>query len=265
MGTGNITKRMLIGPTPLPPRVYGCYHMEALRWYDHFLKGMDTRVLEGAPIHLWIEGEDIWRDEYEWPLARTEWKAFYLGGEPGKGTLTDTPPLEGEQTMDYQLAGDDWIWGRPRWIYRSEPLDQPMEITGPIQLNLTMSSTAEDTDWIVILMDESPDGSTRQVTRGWLRSSHRAVDPEKSTHNKPWHPHTHIDLLTPNTPEELAIEIIPNCNLFGQGHRIRLELANSDSLVENNIWYRRTLLIPAKNTILQGRGKSHIILPVIPR
>lgn len=263
--TGNITKRMLIGPTPLPQRQYANYHMEALRWYDHFLKDMDTGVLEGVPIHLWIEGEDVWRDEHEWPLARTEWTDFYLGGTMGNGTLADTPPLDGEQSLDYDPTGEQWIWGNPRWVYRSEALHQPLEVTGPIQFNLVMASTAEDTDWIVILQDEAPDGSIRELTRGWLRSSHRAIDSERSRTNRPWHPHDAVQPLTPNKPEELAIEVIPTSNLFQQGHRIRLEIANCDSLVQNYFWYKRTLPFAARNTILQGRGKSRLILPVIPR
>jgi predicted acyl esterase len=265
LGTHNITKRMLIGPAPMPARPFGAYHMEALRWYDHFLKGMDTRVLEGAPIHLWIEGEDIWRDEHEWPLARTEWTEFSLGGAVGKGTLTDTPPPDGEQTLSYDSSSEQWIWGQPRWVYRSEPLDKPLEITGPIQLNLVMASTAEDTDWIATLQDEAPDGSIRELTRGWLRSSHRAIDPERSRPNQPWHPHDRVELLKSNKPEELAIPVVATANLFAQGHRIRLELANCDSVVQNNQRYRRTLPLPAKNTVVQGRGKSRIILPVIPR
>jgi predicted acyl esterase len=264
-GTGDITKRMIIGPNPVPPRPYANYHKEALRWYDHFLKGMDTRVLEGAPIHLWIGGEGVWRDEREWPLARTQWKRFYLGGAVENGTLADTPPLEGGQTLSCDPASEQWIWGQPRWVYRSEMLDRPLEITGPIQLNLVMASTAEDTDWIAILQDEAPDGSIQELTRGWLRSSHRATDAAKSGINQPWHPHDKREMLTPNRPEELVIEIIPTSNLFLQGHRIRLELANCDSLVQNSGWYRRTLPLAARNTVLQGRGKSYIVMPLIPR
>jgi uncharacterized protein len=265
MNTGKITKRMLIGPTPKPVRPFAAYHMEALRWYDHFLKGMDTGVLDGAPIHLWILGEEMWRDEYEWPLARTRWTEFYLGGTVGNGTLSDTPPLDGEQTLDYQPGGEQWLWGRPRWVYRSSPLDQPMEITGPIQLNLAIASSATDTDWVVTLYDEAPDGSVRELTQSWLRSSHRAVDPGRGRQNQPWHPHDRIEPLTPGKPEELQIEVIPACNVFYQGHRIRLELSNCDSLVEHNSFYKRTLLMQARNTVIQGRGKSRIILPVIPR
>jgi predicted acyl esterase len=128
-----------------------------------------------------------------------------------------------------------------------------------------MASTAEDTDWIAIFQDEAPDGSIRELTRGWLRSSHRAVDAKRSQPNQPWHPHDRVELLKPNKPEELAIGVIPTANLFAQGHRVRLELANCDSLPQNNVAYRRTLLLAAKNTVLQGRGKSRIILPVIPR
>jgi predicted acyl esterase len=128
-----------------------------------------------------------------------------------------------------------------------------------------MASTAEDTDWIVIFQDEAPDGSIRELTRGWLRSSHRAVDPERSGVNEPWHPHDRVDLLTPNQQELLPIDIRPTCNVFGKGHRIRLELSNCDSIVTNNFWFKRTHPWPATNTIVQGPGQSHLILPVIPR
>ena len=74
-------KKMLIGPEPMPRRPFAAYHVEALRWYDHYLKGMDSGVLEGSPINLWIQGEESWRGENEWPLARTDWKELYLTGD----------------------------------------------------------------------------------------------------------------------------------------------------------------------------------------
>jgi predicted acyl esterase len=128
-----------------------------------------------------------------------------------------------------------------------------------------MASTAVDTDWIAMLYDEAPDGSLEELTRGWLRSSHRAVDPNQGRPNQPWHPHNQVDLLTPDQPEELPMEIVATCRLFAAGHRLRLELANCDNLPVNNFWYRRTLIYPATNRVLHGRGKSRIVLPVIPR
>ena len=196
LNTGDIPKKMLIGPAPLPQRLYANYHMEALRWYDQWLKGMDTRVMEGGPIHLWIEGDDCWREEQEWPLARTQWTEFYLGGSMGSGTLSDGAPAAGTQELDYNpLNEDDTLRGLPRLVYRSEPVSEPLEITGPIQLNLHMASSAEDTDWIVAYLDEAPDGSVTELSRGWLRSSHRAVDPTRSRRNMPWHPHDRVEPL----------------------------------------------------------------------
>jgi hypothetical protein len=87
-GTANIPKKMLAGPTPVPRRPHAVYHFEALRWYDHWLKGLDTRVMEGPPIQIYIQGENHWRSEQEWPLARTEWQELFLGGPAG--ALRDT-------------------------------------------------------------------------------------------------------------------------------------------------------------------------------
>jgi uncharacterized protein len=264
MATTHEHKHLLIGPQPVPWRPFGVYHGEALRWYDQWLKGMDTGVLESGPIRLWIEGEDTWREEEDWPLRRTEWTDFYLGGSPDAGTLTDTPPDDGEQTLAYDPADDRQIWGEPRWTYRTEPFDRPTEITGPIQLDLAMASTATDTDWVVIVSDEAPDGSTRELTRGFLRSSHRAVDPARAKPNRPWHPHDRIEELVPGQAENLPIEIVPTCNLFAPGHRVRLELANGDNIAQRDR-SKRTLMRPARNTVIQGRGKSRINLPIIPR
>lgn len=268
MGTGDIPKRMFIGPEPNPGRPVAVYHHEMLRWYDHWLKGLDTGVMDGPPIQLWIRGDNIWRSENEWPLARTEWRTLYLGGPGGSldGQLDWTPPASGERSYDYVPGSDDWLWGRPRLVYRSLPQDRDLEITGPVQLDLWITSTARDTDVFVTLLDEAPDGSTQVLTKGWLRASHRAVDPARSRPNQPWHPHTKIEELTPGEPTLLPIEIISTCNVFKPGHRIRLEIASCDSLAENPFWYHRALLNPTRLTVLEGGAyASKLHVPVIPR
>ena len=95
-GTGGIPKRMMVGPRPWPLRPWAGYHYEMLRWYDHWLKGMDTRVMEGPPIQLYVQGENAWRSESEWPLKRTQWREFYLGGAPNghEGKLLDSAGSE---------------------------------------------------------------------------------------------------------------------------------------------------------------------------
>ena len=98
-------------------------------------------------------------------------------------------------------------------------MDKPLEVTGPIVLKLVAHSSAEDTDWFAVFMDEAPDGSAKVLTKGWLRASHRELDPERSKPWQPWHTHLREISLTPNQPEEFAVEIIPTCNVFQPGHR----------------------------------------------
>ena len=266
-GVGEIPKRMLVGPQGEPRRPFAIYHLEALRWYDHWLKEMDTGVMEGPPIQLYIRGENTWRGEREWPLARTEWRDYHLGGPPGglEGTLLEAPGPGGERSYDYDPLSNESRYGNPRLIYRSAPMAQPMEVTGPVVINLVAQSSATDTDWFVQLMDEGPEGSVRVLTKGWLRASHRELDPELSRPWQPWHPHTREVPLTPNQPETFTIEIISTCNLFRPGHRVRLEIASCDSVAENFFWYHAAKSIKARNTILEGKEGSRLRLPVIPR
>ncbi len=267
-GTGAIPKRMMVGPRPWPLRPWAGYHYEMLRWYDHWLKGMDTRVMEGAPIRLYIHGDDRWREEKEWPLARTQWKEFYLGGPANgrEGKLLDAAGPEQSRRYEFDGLAAGANLGEPRLVYRTEPMAKDMELTGPVALHLNASSTAPDVDWLVYLVDEAPDGKHRELCKGWLRSSHRKIDPAKSTPAKPYHPHLEAEPLAPGATTGFPIEIWPVCNVFKAGHRIRLEIANSDSVVAANgrphVWIRTK----ATNTIHEGGSKpSRLVVPVIPR
>jgi hypothetical protein len=268
MGVDGVPKRMLIGPEPHPRRPVAEYHQEMLRWYDHWLKGMDTGVMDGPPIQLWIRGENTWRPEKEWPLARTDWRELYLGGPAQglEGTLDWSAGPGGGRDYEYVPGSNDWLWGRPRLAYRTSRLDRDLEITGPVQLDLWITSSTKDTDFFITLHDEAPDGQTLLLTKGWLRASHRAVDPARSRPNQPWHPHTTLEELTPGEPALLPIEVISTCNVFKAGHRVRMEIASCDSMAENSFGYHRALLTPARNVILEGgKNASKLRVPVIPR
>jgi len=266
-GTGDIPKRAMIGPRPWPLRPWAGYHYEMLRWYDHWLKGMDTRVMEGPPIQLYIQGENTWRSEKEWPLKRTEFRELYLGGGKNglEGTLSDSAGAEQTRRIDFDAASTEAWHGEPRLVYRTEPMSRDMELTGPLALHLQASSTATDTDWVVSVADESPDGQHRELCKGWLRASHRKIDAAKSTLAQPFHPHLAAEPLEPGTVYEFPIEIWPICNVFKPGHRIRLEIANSDSIIASQGRPHVTLRNKATNTIYEGgRKASRLVVPVIP-
>jgi predicted acyl esterase len=267
-GTPGIPKRALLGPLPQPRRPFANYHMEALRWYDAWLKDMDTRVLDGDPIQIFVQGDDRWRAEKEWPLARTKWTEYFLGGSGSEGILDDGPPADGGLTYEVRPLDLSWLRGEPRLKFRSAPVERDLEVTGPIKLTLWASTTATDTDWLVWFYDEYPDGRRDMLTKGWLRSSHRALDRARSKPWQPWHPHTEETLLPvlPNSPIEHEIEVLPTCNVFKQGHRMCLEIASSDAMHTGGLWYNRCLPMPADNTVLVGRAHpSRLLLPVIPR
>jgi hypothetical protein len=267
-GTGAIPKRMLVGPRPWPLRPWAGYHQEMLRWYDHWLKGMDTRVMEGAPVQLYIHGDDRWRAEKKWPLKRTQSRELFLGGAitGREGKLLDAAGPEQARRYEFDGLASEATLGQPRLIYRTDPLGKEMELTGPLALYLNASSTAPDLDWLVYMVDEAPDGKHRELCKGWLRASHRKTDPKRSTPAQPWHPHLEAEPLKSGTTYELAIEIWPICNVFKTGHRIRLEIANSDSIIAANGRPHVTIKAKATNTVHEGGSKpSRLVIPVIPR
>ncbi len=267
-GTGDIPKRMLVGPKPWPLRPWAGYHYEMLRWYDHWLKGMDTRVTEGPPIQLYIHGDETWRSENEWPLKRTQWREFYLGGPAGgrAGTLADAAGAESTRTIVYDPATTEGYHGEPRLSYRTEPMTKAMELTGPMALYLQAASSATDTDWLVFVGDEAPDGKVRELCKGWLRASHRKIDPVRSTPAQPYHPHLAAEPLQPGTVYEFPIEIWPVCNVFKPGHRLCIEIANADSVVASSGRPHVTVRAKATNTIHEGGSKpSRLVVPVVPR
>jgi predicted acyl esterase len=266
-GTPDIPKRAMIGPKPWPLRPWAGYHYEMLRWYDHWLKGMDTRVMEGAPIQIYVQGENIWRSENEWPLKRTQWRDLFLDGRAdGEGTLSDSAGPERQRQLEFD-AGSEAAWhGEPRLVYRTEPMSRDTEVTGPMALYLQASSTARDTDWVIGVADESPDGSVRELTKGWLRASHRRLDSAKSSLFQPYHPHEMQEPLEPGTVYEFAIEVWPTSNLFRAGHRLRLEIANSDSIIASSGRPHLTLRNVATNTIHEGGQRpSRLVVPFVPR
>lgn len=253
---------------PLPKE----YNEEVVRWYDYWLKGIDTGIMGEPPIKIFVMGENKFRFENEWPLARTKWTKYYLHhwGKllpepeevPGRpDCFVQQPP---EETATIQSVK-----------YLTPPLTNDMEVTGPIAFYLYAEINQDDTNWIVALRDVAADNTESEMTRGFLKASHRALDKTKSKPWQPYHPHTKPQPVEHGKIYEYAIELTPTSYVFKAGHRIKLEITCMDhprapvappGIGQYHLPYHICSSKPTLHKIYHDREyPSHLVLPVIPR
>jgi predicted acyl esterase len=245
-----------------PLRPWNDHHDIILRWYDHWLKGIDTGIMDEPPIKLFIKGKNEWRYEYEWPLARTQWTKFYLRGNGG---LTKEPPGKEEPPQAFINKGLllplDAV---PGVKYRTPPLEEDMEVTGPIALYLYATLDQHDATWCVSINDVESDGSAQLITKGWLRASHRAIDKERSKPYLPFHIHTQSVPVEPGKIYEYAIDIREISYVLKAGHRIELMIKGEDSPSEDPTWFHLCNHKETKHTVYNcSEYLSYLLLPVI--
>ncbi|MCR8644022.1 CocE/NonD family hydrolase [Paenibacillus sp. N1-5-1-14] len=266
----NVPKRMAVmeayNGLELP---YRFMNEESLRWYDHWLKGVDTGIMDEPPIKLNIIGAG-YRYEKEWPLARTEWRKLYLRSF---GKLRWEVDPEGQVPPDSLTHLPPNISTEVKTLtYTSDILTRPMEFTGPIELHLFAAIDAEDANFIVKLWDILPGGSRLPVSRwGALRASHK-LDTEKSLPGRPVHDHTQSVPVVHGEISEYVIEVNPIGMVFGPGHRIEIEIMSADPFEhQQNSWTGKTGFmgpIPSANTIhykiyRDADYPSYILMPYI--
>ena len=259
-----------------------------IRWFRHWMGGAPGTPVadwDGPPVRLFVMGENRWRDEQEWPLRRAQLTQFYLHSErgarglDGDGRLDRTSPTFGPQppdTFTYDPAkpvptGRFGAYSRMPvdrrdiqrrddvLVYTSEPLTAPLEVTGPVQLVLTVASNAKDTDFTAALSDVHPDGTARALTDGILRARYRngKMAPE---------------LLVPDRRYELRIDVGATSNVFLPGHRIRLEVSSSNfprydrNPNTGTAFGSEAATVVAHQTVFHdSTARSYLVLPVIPR
>jgi predicted acyl esterase len=170
----------------------------------------------------------VLRYENEWPLARTQWTKFYL--DPASKALSRTP-IAADAKIEYDALGD----GVTFWL---PPLEQDTEITGPMAAKLFVSSTTTDADLFLIVRVFDPQGKeltfmgstdpNTPIANGWLRVSHRALDPAKSTPYRPYHPHNKVEPLMPGEVYEADVEIVSSCIVVPKEWRLALSVRGKD-------------------------------------
>jgi hypothetical protein len=219
-------KKMLIGPPAYLDRPLYQLKYLSLRWFDYWLKGIDTGIMEEPPIKLFVMGTSEWKEANDWPLPETKWTPFYLH-EDGIMYECECWPDEGFDSFK------DSPWGRGCLEYCSPRLVENTEIIGPILLNLYASTSDTEVFWFISLREVDSEGNERILIRGWLRGTHRETDPNRSKPWEPFHPHSNSEPLIPDKIYEFNIPVVPTGNLFKAGFRIKLKIACSDDQPRN--------------------------------
>jgi putative CocE/NonD family hydrolase len=231
-GTGDID----FGPAALIDM-----HELQLRWFDHWLKGIDTGLLEEPPVKIFVMGDNRWRDEREWPLARTRYTPYYLrsGGRAntaaGDGALdpgapgdeppdhfvydpADPVPTRGGNTLILPMGVQDQRPVEERddvLVYTGAAMTEPLEVTGPLVVALHAASSAPDTDFTAKLVDVHPDGFAQNLADGIARARYR--DSRETPR-----------LLTPGEVTPFTIDLWATSHVFRPGHRLRVEISSGN-------------------------------------
>jgi len=255
-------KKLTIGPPYYLDRPVYQYHYESLRWFDHWLKGINTGIMDEPPIHLFIQNTGEWKGAYEWPLPETMWTEFYLHKD---GLLSEHEIFPDETASTFKDTPED----HDSLTFVTPPMVENTEVCGPMVFNLYASTTDTEVLWFVNFLEIDPSGNERVLTRGWLRGSQRRIDPEKSRPWQPYHPHDRREPLTPGEVYEFNIEIIPTGVLLKAGWRfaVLIKAADKDDkatdFLDNHglghLW-RET---PAEITVYHNdRYPSHLLVPI---
>ena len=264
------------------------FHM---RWFDYHLKGIDNGLDDEAPISIFVMGDNVWRDEREWPLRRARPLTLYLGGDGaantrfGDGTLgSAAPSADSSDRYRYDPRNPVPTYGghgccgagttpsgpldqrstqqrQDIIVYTTEPLTGDTEVTGTPELRLFFSTDVTDTDLFVTLSDVHPDGRTILITEGALRTRFR-------------NSMERVELMVPGEVYEVAIPMWETSNVFKEGHRIRLHITSSNfPRFARNLNSGKALgeeseadIRVATQVIYHDRvHASALVLPVIPR
>jgi len=234
------TKRLLVKPGTPEERPWREDLDLALKWHDYWLKGEKNDVLDGPPIKMFVQGINQWRQENQWPLSGIEWTKCYLrrweGLSFGPELLQPEPDCFLQQPLFLSNKRDSLV-------YVSPPVPESLEVMGPAALNFYASADQDDAHWIARLYDVGPGGVETRLCKGYLKSSHRAIDQAKSKPYAPIHPHTKEEPIIPGKVYEHNLAMGVVTNVFLPGHRIKLTIESLESPrdPEMQIHYHPTL------------------------
>ena len=277
-----------VGAVDFGPKLPIDLNAVMFRWYDSILKGIDNGMASEKPVRIFVMGKNEWRDEADWPLARAVTTYYYLHSEGkaksvrGDGTLSTTRP-EGD-THDqfvYDPADPVPTIGGPLCcgalptglgpedqrpaegrddvlVYTTPAFTKDTEVTGPVSLDLYISSSAVDTDFTGKLVDVWPNGFAQDLTEGILRLRYRESEEMP-------------ELASPGQIYHITLDMVATSNVFLAGHKLRLEVSSSNfprfdrNLNTGGVQALGTSYVKATNVIYHDRTHpSALVVPVVP-
>ena len=226
---------------------------EWLRFFDHYLKGVDTKVLPDRTLYYYTMGEERWKATKSWPPAGSETlRGYFAEGN----MLAMSPPKADAGSDKYTVDFEATTGTRNRWTtqlggqvtypdraqqdarlltYTSAPLTQDMEITGYPVINLQAASTVSDSAFYIYLEEVDETGKVTYLTEGQLRAIHRKVSKDKPPYwiNVPYHSFMKKDAmpLVAGEVTEIKFGLLPVSVLIKKGHRLRVAIAGHDKSV----------------------------------
>ena len=275
-GTGEID----FGPEALVD-----FHETQLRWFDYHLKDIDSGIMSEPPVMVFLMGENRWKSLDTWPPADAHEVRYFLHSAghanraTGDGTLSTIPPGEepddtfvydpenpvptlGGQNLSIPLGVQDQRPVQQRddvLVFRSDPLDRPLEVLGRVTVHLWATTTASDTDFTAKLLDIHPDGYAQNLLDGIVRARYR---------RSLWDP----EMVEPGEPCEYTIDLWNTGNVFLPGHCIGLEISSSnfprfDANPNTGAPFGDNAhTLTAQQIVHHGQGQeSYVVLPVVPR
>jgi len=263
----NVPKKIMMKPPGFPTRPWRDDLDVLVRWYDHWLKGNDTGIMDEPPIKIFVMGANQWRYEEEWPLPGTQPTEFYLRSWEGLSldpeTYQDEPDAFLQQPLHLSTK-------RGSLKYLTPPLSEDLEVIGDLAVTLFASIDTDDTNWMVKVSDLDENGKAKSLVSGCLKASHRALDKDKSTPSRPYHPHTSSEPVVPGEIYEYAIGLQPIANVFKAGHCIQLEIESLMSPRDpDQFLHYHPQLCSSKTTVHKiyrdKKHRSRLLLPVISK
>ena len=259
-----------------------------LSWYDYLFKNMVNDFSHPKPVKLFVMGANEWHEEDDWPLVRARNTRYFLhsagkaNSAMGDGSLLPSAPRSDKPDQYvYDPANPAPTFGGPLCcdsehlgpgprdqralearsdvlVYSTRPLEQDLEVTGPVQLELFAKSSAVDTDFTAKLVDVGPDGFAQNLTEGIVRARYRNSQ-EKA------------ELMNPGQIYKFTLDLWATANVFRKGHSLRLEISSSNfPRFDKN---QNTgddagvggKSVPATNTIYHdAEHPSALVLPIVP-